>query len=261
MTTQTVEYAPVNGLRMYYEIHGTGRPLVLLHGGLLTIDLSFGSVLPALAATRQVIAVELQGHGRTADTDRDLSIDNLAEDVVALLDHLGIDRADLYGFSLGGLVAMQTAMRHPQRVGRLAVAAIQFRPDGFHDEIRNPAAHPDSTRMPTAADVQSMQDDYVRVAPDPGHFSAFAEKLSTMVGTFPGWPEDELRAIAVPTLVVVGDHDFVLVEHAAEMYELIPDARLAVLPDTTHMGLTRRADLLLPILESFFVPDDDGRSV
>jgi pimeloyl-ACP methyl ester carboxylesterase len=251
MSAATVGYAPVNGLQLYYEVHGTGQPLVLLHGGLLTIESNFAAMIPTLAATRQVIAVELQGHGRTADTDRDLSMDNLADDVIALLDQLGIDRADLYGFSLGGLTAMQAAMRHPRRVRRLVVASIHFRPDGYHDEIRNPAAYPDGTRMPTEADFRSMHDEYVRVAPDPDHFEEFAARLSAMVGSFEGWPDDELRALPVPTLVIVGDNDFVLVEHAAEMVSLIPDAQLAVLPGTTHMGLTRRADLLLPILEGF----------
>jgi len=248
--------APVHGLRMFYEIHGEGHPLVLLHGGLLTVQLSFGAFLPALAARNQVIAVELQGHGRTADSERELSIANLAEDVVGLLDHLGIERADLYGFSLGGLTALQAAMRHPDRVRRLVAASIQFRPDGFHEEIRDHEAHPNSERMPTAADFGSMREEYRRVAPDPDHFEAFAERVSNMVGAFPGWSDDELRAVAVPTLVMLGDTDFVRLEHAAEMFSLIPDAQLAVLPGSTHMDLTRRADLVLPVVQSFLGEGD-----
>jgi pimeloyl-ACP methyl ester carboxylesterase len=246
----TTGYAPVNGLEMYYEVHGTGRPLVLLHGGLLTLDRSFGAMIPGFAATRQVIAVELQGHGRTADIEREFSFENLADDVVALLDHLGIERADVFGFSLGGLTAMSTALRHPERVGRLVVASIHFRPDGYHAEIRDPVNNP-GTRMPTEADFRAMHDDYVLVAPDPDGFDAFAAKASAVVGAFAGWSDDELRSVAVPTLVLVGDHDFVLVEHATEMFHLIPDANLAVLPATTHMDMTRRADLVLPVVESF----------
>ncbi|HTQ90955.1 MAG TPA: alpha/beta fold hydrolase [Streptosporangiaceae bacterium] len=123
-------YAPVDGLRLYYEIHGSGRPLVLLHGGLLTIDLSFGPLLEPLAATRQVIAAELQGHGHTADTGRPMTIEALAGDVVALLDHLGITRADLFGFSLGGLVAYAVALGAPTRVGKLIVASADARRAG-----------------------------------------------------------------------------------------------------------------------------------
>src|SRR5262245_64771613 len=124
-------YAPVNGLQLYYEIRGTGRPLVLLHGGLLTIDLNFGPLLEPLAASRQVIAVELQGHGHTADTGRAMTIEALAGDVVALLDHLGITEADLFGFSLGGLVAYAIALGAPTRVGKLIVASADaHRPPG-----------------------------------------------------------------------------------------------------------------------------------
>jgi pimeloyl-ACP methyl ester carboxylesterase len=245
----TTGYAKVNGLEMYHEVHGTGRPLVLLHGGLLTIDLSFGAVLPALAATRQVIAVELQGHGHTAVTEREMSLKNLADDIVALLDHLGIDKADLFGFSLGGLTSLQLAMRHPGRVGQMIVASAHYRPDGYYPEIGE--GDPTSTRMPTQADFQKMREAYLRVAPHPEEFELFMGKTSGMVGAFEGWQADELRAITAPTLLVLGDHDFVRVEHAAEMHDLIPDSQLAVLPSTTHMGVMTRTDLLLPMIEAF----------
>jgi pimeloyl-ACP methyl ester carboxylesterase len=140
-------YAPVDGLQLYYEIRGSGRPLVLLHGGLMTIDLNFGPQLEPLAARRQVIAVELQGHGHTADTDRPMTIDALAEDVVALLDHLGIAEADLFSFSLGGLVAYAVALGAPTRVGKLIVASADaHRPPGRE------SAPLDDDRMPTPAD-------------------------------------------------------------------------------------------------------------
>ncbi|GAA5176010.1 alpha/beta hydrolase [Pseudonocardia eucalypti] len=247
----TEGYAPVNGLKMYYRTHGAGDPLVLLHGGLLTAELSFGELIPRLAERHRVIAVELQGHGRTADTDREASVPGFADDVVGLLDHLDIRRADLYGFSLGGLTAMQVALTHPERVRKLVAASIQFRPDGFHEEIRNPDRWATSRRMPTADDFAAMRADYRRVAPDPDHFDAFQEKVSAAVGAFPGWSDDQLRGLAVPTLVMAGDTDFMPVEHAAEMVQLIPDAQLAVLPGCTHMDLTRRPDLVLPAVSAF----------
>ncbi|MDT7728399.1 MAG: hypothetical protein QOI21_4975 [Actinomycetota bacterium] len=245
----TTGYASVNGLELYYEVHGSGRPLVLLHGGLLTIDLTFAAVLPALAETRQVIAVELQGHGHTADAEREMSLENLADDVAGLLDHLGIASADVFGFSLGGLTSLQLAMRHPGRVGRMIVASAHFRPDGYYPEIA--AGDPTSTRMPTQADFQAMQDAYARVAPHPEHFDAIMGKTSGMVHALEGWKDDELRAITAPALLVIGDHDFVRVEHAAEMHDLIPGSQLAVLPGTTHMGVMTRSDLLLPMAEAF----------
>jgi pimeloyl-ACP methyl ester carboxylesterase len=237
---------------MYYELHGGGRPLVLLHGGLLTIEASFGALLPGLAAAHRVVAVELQGHGRTADVDRAPTIPNLAGDVVALLDHLGVERADLFGFSLGGLVALEAAVRHPSRAGRLVLAASQLRPDGLHDEIRNPDAHPGSTRMPTSADFEAMRADYLRVAPDPDRFDTLAAKLSVEVLAFRGWPDEVLRGVANPTLLMIGDHDFIRIEHAAEMLSVLPDAQLAVLPGTTHMSLVRNAEIVIPIVSRFF---------
>lgn len=247
----TAGYAHVNGLKVYYEVHGTGRPLVLLHGGLLTIDTTFGALLPVLTEKRQVIAVELQGHGRTADTDRALTFENLAADVAALLDYLGAGRAELFGFSLGGLVALELAMRHPDRVHRLVLASTHYRGDGYHAEIRDPEAHPGSTRMPTEDDFQQMYEEYVRVAPSPEHFEAFAAKASAAVGAFEGWPDEDLQAITAPTLLIVGDTDFVRLDHAVQMHDLIPNAQLAVLPGTTHIDVMRRSDLLTPMVEAF----------
>lgn len=244
-------YAAVNGLRMYYEVHGEGRPLVLLHGGLLTIDLSFGGVLPELAADRQVIAAELQGHGRTADSDRDIDLRYLADDVAGLLDHLGVARADVLGFSLGGGVALQLALDHPDRVSRVVLASISYADGGFHEEISDPARHATSTRMPTAEDFRQMREAYVRVAPDPGHFEAFAAKVSQAANSLKGWTAEELGGIAAPALLVFGDHDFIRLEHAVEMHGLIPGAQLAVLPGTTHMGVMRRADLIVPLVRGF----------
>jgi pimeloyl-ACP methyl ester carboxylesterase len=238
-------YAPVNGLQLYYETHGSGRPLVLLHGGLMTIDLSFGPLVEALAASRQVIAVELQGHGHTADTGRPMTIEALAGDVVALLDQLGIAEADVFGFSLGGLVAYAVALGAPGRVGRLiAASADAHRPPGRE------SVPLDDDRMPTTADFQAMRDAYAAVAPDAAHFDEFAARASVMVHEFPGWT-DELRSLHVPTLLVFGDRDFSPLTDVLEMFELLPNAQLAVLPATTHMGVSRRTGELLAMITRF----------
>jgi pimeloyl-ACP methyl ester carboxylesterase len=248
-------YAPVNGLHLYYETHGSrdesDRPLVLLHGGILTIDLTWDKLLPTLAKTREVIAIELQGHGHTADTDRDFSLVNLASDVVGLLDHLDVERADLFGFSLGAMTALQAAISSPDRVGRVVLASAHYRADGYRDEIRDPQAHLDSDLLPTEDDFRQMQQAYASVAPDPAHFGAFMAKASAMVDAFQGWSDDTMRAVDAPTLLMVGDHDFVRLEHAVAMHELIPGSQLAVLPATTHMGVTQRAEIVLPTLERF----------
>jgi pimeloyl-ACP methyl ester carboxylesterase len=247
-------YAAVNGLRMYYEVHGesgAGRPLVLLHGGLLTIELSFGAVLGELAAGRQVIAAELQGHGRTADIERDLEPGLLAGDVAALLDRLGAGQADVLGFSLGGTVAVQLALDHPDLVGRLIPVSVSFASDGYHQEITDPARHATSTRMPTEEDFRQMREAYLRVAPDPGHFETFSARVGQAANGFKGWTPGELGSIAAPTLLVFGDHDFVRLEHAVQVHGLIPGAQLAVLPGATHVGVLRRADLVVPLVNGF----------
>ncbi len=238
-------YAPVNGLQLYYETHGAGRPLVLLHGGLMTIGLNFGPLLEPLAAGRQVIAVESQGHGHTADTGRPMTIEALAGDVVALLDHLGIGQADLFGFSLGGLVACAVALGAPTRAGKLIVASADaHRPPGRH------SAPLGEDRLPTPADFQAWRDAYEAVAPDPAHFDEFAAKNEATVHEFPGWT-DELRSLQAPTLLIFGDRDFTPLPDVVEMFELLPNAQLAVLPGTTHVGLTRRPSQLLALITPF----------
>jgi pimeloyl-ACP methyl ester carboxylesterase len=246
-------YAPVRGLSLYYEEHGSGGvPLLLVPGGHLTIPLNFDDVLPALSSRRRVIAMEQQGHGRTADVDRTPTLPNLADDVVGLLDHLGLERVDALGFSLGGLALMDAAIRHPERFDRFVFASCQVRPDGYHPEIFDPSRWATSTRMPTEADFAAMHAEHERLAP-PGSagLDAFMAKLTPVVQGFTGWSDEELARVTARTLVMIGDHDFVTVEHAALELELIPDARLAVVPGATHTGLLHRADVVLPILEDF----------
>jgi pimeloyl-ACP methyl ester carboxylesterase len=235
-------YADVNGVHMYYEVRGQGPPLVLLHGGLLTIELSFGSAIPLLAESHRVIAVELQGHGRTADIDRAMTFEHLAADVVGLLDHLSLTRADVFGFSLGGLTTYELLVQHPGRIRRAVVASADHRNDR-RGEVR-------PERLPTEADFAAMRDAYVAAAPDPAHFEAFAEKTVAMVHGSGGWGDDQLRSIEVPVLVMIGDSDLILVPNAAEAAELMPHGQLAVLPGTTHMDMTR-SGLIGPVVEAF----------
>jgi pimeloyl-ACP methyl ester carboxylesterase len=235
-------HADVNGVRLYYEQSGDGPPLVLLHGGLLTIELNFATMIPVLAEHHRVVAVELQGHGRTADLDRPMTFGHLAADVVGLLDHLGIERADVFGFSLGGLTTYELLVHHPARVRRAVVASTDHRNDR--------AGETDPERLPTAADFAAMRAAYEAVAPDPAHFEAFAARTVAMVHGSGGVTDDQLRGIEAPVLVLVGDTDFVLVPDAAEAAQLLPHGQLAVLPGTTHMGMTR-STLVAPVVEAF----------
>jgi pimeloyl-ACP methyl ester carboxylesterase len=244
-------YADVNGLRMYYELHGRGAPLVLLHGGVMTIDLSFGLLIPPLAQSHLVIGVEMQGHGRTADIDRTLTPAGLAEDVVGLLDHLGIDRAHVLGHSMGGATALELAVSHPTRVRSIVVISAGARPDGMHEDLTDPARMATSTRLPTARDFADMRDAYTKLSPHPTRFDDFIAATGRANLAMEGWSDGQLAGISAPTLLIIGDNDFVTVEHAALMKELIPGAYLAVLPNTTHMDATRRPELLVPMVSEF----------
>ncbi|MCK2241674.1 MULTISPECIES: alpha/beta fold hydrolase [unclassified Crossiella] len=247
--TGTTGYAPLSDLAVYYEIHGAGSPLVLLHGGALTIDLSFGSLVGALAQRHQVIAIELQGHGHTADREAPGSIAGFAADVIGVLDHLGVEQVDLFGYSLGGLVAAQIGLDYPARVGKLALAATHFHPDGYKPEITDPAQTSDL--LPTEADFAAMVTAYRAVAPDPDHFDKFLEKLQVTVHGWAGWTPEQLGRITAESLLIVGDNDFMRLEHAVEFHRHLPNAQLAVLPRTTHMEVVRRVDLVLPMLTRF----------
>ena len=247
----TSGYADVNGVHMYYESHGTGAPLVLLHGGVMTIDLNFAGLIPTLAQTHQVIGVEMQGHGRTADIDRPLTPANLAGDVVGLLDHLGIEAAHVLGHSFGGAVALELAVSHAARVRSIVPISASVRIEGMHPDLLDPSKYATSDRMPTPEDFAAMRDAYVRLSPHPEQFDAFIARMGGSAHDLKGWSDEQLAGITAPTLIVLGDHDFVTVEHGALMRELIPGSTLAVLPGTTHMQVTRRAEYLLPMLANF----------
>lgn len=246
--TQKSGYAPVNGLRMYYEVHGSGTPLLLLHGGGSSIRTTFGEVLPMLAREHQVIAVEQQGHGHTADIDRPLSFEQMADDTAALLGHLGIEKVDVFGFSNGGNVAMQLAMRHPDRVRKLVVGSVFYSSDGLQPQVREMFKRPAN-----AAEVPPpLREEYQRIAPNPGDLQRLTEKLMAMLSGFRDWAPGSLRAIAAPTMVLQGNADVARAEHVTEMCRLIPRCELVVLPGGhgTYIGevTAPRAGSKLPSL-------------
>jgi pimeloyl-ACP methyl ester carboxylesterase len=242
-------YAPVNGLRMYYELHGPagGTPLMLLHGGGSTIETSFGRMLPALAKTRRIVAFDQQGHGRTADVDRPFSFEGSADDTAALLRHLGIAKADLMGFSNGGSIAMQVAIRHPELVRRLVIVSAMVRRDGMRPGFW------DGMEKATVADMPpELVEAYRKTSPHPERLQSFHDKSVQRMLAFRDWPEAAVRSISAPALVVVGDADVVRPEHAAEMARLLPHARLAVLPLADHAAMVgARASWLVPMVQAF----------
>jgi pimeloyl-ACP methyl ester carboxylesterase len=245
-------YAPVHDLQLYYEIHGTANrahpPLVLLHGGGDTIQTSFGQVLPALARDRQVIAFEQQGFGHTADiAGRPFSFAQSANDTAALLDYLHIGQADLFGFSNGGTIALQVAIRHPHIVRKLVTASGFYQREGssypwFWDGF----AHATLENMP-----KELREAYLAAAPHPENLQSFFDKCVERMRNFPDIPADAIRSVAAPTFVIVGDADVMRPEHAVELFRLLPHAQLAVLPGTDHMALMRRAAWLAPMITEF----------
>jgi len=255
-------YAPANGLNLYYEIHGEGPPLLLLHGAYMTIGM-MKPLLEGLARSRQVIAVEEQGHGRTADADRPITYEQMADDSAVVLAHVGIDRADVVGFSMGGGIALQLAIRHPAVVRKLVVASAGFASDGMHAE----AIEMFPSITPEMFAGSPIEAEYVRLAPSPGDFPKLVKKLTELDSTEFAWSKDDIRAITAPTLVVLGDSDVVRLEHAVELFELLgggvmgdlaglPKPQLAVLPGTTHFmppgaGVLDRTDWLLAMIGRF----------
>lgn len=241
-------YAPVNGLKLYYEIHGNGEPLVLLHGGLGATSM-FGDNLPALANVRKVIAVDLQGHGRTADIDRELSVELMADDIAALLKHLKIEKADIMGYSMGGGVALQTAIRHPEVVNKLIVASAPFKRNGFYPEILAQQAQvgPEAAEMMKQTPMYKL---YASIAPKPEDWKRLLTKIGEAMKKEYDWSES-IKTIKAPTLVIAADADIFPPSHAVELYGLLGGGQrdagwdgslrsanqLAILPNATHYNL------------------------
>jgi pimeloyl-ACP methyl ester carboxylesterase len=251
-------YAPVNGLKMYYEIHGKGQPAVLLHGSYMAIPGNWQETIAALGKTRQVIAVEMQGHGRTADINRDFSYDNLADDVAALLDYLKIGRADLIGYSMGGSVAMNVAIRHPTKVRKVVIISAVFRHDGWVQEALD--AYPHFTA--DAFRGSPIEAEYKKLSPTPNEFPTFVKRVITMDLKPYDFGAEKLAATQAPMFFIHGDADGVRLSHIAEMFrlkgsEIMGDmrprsaSRLAVVPDTTHVTLMQKVDVIAPMIVDF----------
>ncbi len=252
-------YVPVHGLEMYYEIYGSGSPLVLLHGNLSTIGTSFGKVIPMLSATRRVIAIEQQGHGHTADIDRPFSIAQWAQDTTALLRHLGIEQADFFGYSSGGGVALEIALRSPELVRKFVFAGgTSYSRDGFYPEL----AAGSQSMKPEDLDGSPFQQAYARVAPHPENWHQLVMKIAELDRATDGWPSEIIASLKPPVLLVIGDSDIVRPEHVVEMFRLLgggvagdlvglPRSQLAILPGTTHVMLPDRAEWLSSMVIAF----------
>jgi pimeloyl-ACP methyl ester carboxylesterase len=218
-------YSEVNGLKMYYEIYGEGKPLVLIHGGGSTIQTSFGRIIPLLAKSRKVIGVELQAHGRTGDRNSPISFEQDADDVNSLLKNLNIDKADILGFSNGGNATMQLAIRHPEAVNRIIVASAFFKRDGMFPGFWDFMAKGTIDDMP-----KTLKEEFLKVTPDSAKLQNLFEKSSRRMLEFKDWDDEQLRSIKAKTLIVAGDKDVATPEHYVAMYRLIPDCQLMVIP-------------------------------
>jgi pimeloyl-ACP methyl ester carboxylesterase len=225
MAQSNGRYADVNGLKMYYEIHGSGFPLVLIHGGGSTIGTSFGRILPTLAKTHKVIAVEMQAHGHTADIDRPLSFKQDADDVAELLKQLHINKADVFGFSNGANTTLEIAIRHPQLVNKIIVASTMYKKEGSYPWFWEMMAHAKFEEMP-----QQLKDAFLQINPDKEALHAMFRRDAARMQSFPEIRDEEIKAIAAPALIIVGDKDIVSPEHAVEMYRQMQNAKLIILP-------------------------------
>jgi len=228
-TTTLIEAsrARVNGIEVYYEVHGRpdGLPLVLLHGGGSTIDSNFGRLIPFVARNRRVIALDEQGHGRTSDRDQPFTFEQSADDVAWLLRHLQVAQADLLGFSNGATVALQVAIRHPGIVRKLVFASSMTKRDGAQPGLWEFIEHAEISNMP-----QPLKDAFLAVNPDPEKLKTMHDKDAARMAGFTDIPDAAVRGIVAPTLIIAGDRDVARVEHALELSKLFPDARLLVLP-------------------------------
>lgn len=256
--TPKTGYAPVNGLKMYYEIHGTGKPLVLLHGAFMTSAMNWSQLIPALSKDRQVITFEFQAHGHTADIDRPFSLEAFADDVAAAVKYLKLDSVDILGYSLGGEVAMSIAIRHPEVARKLIIVSAVSRSDGWSEVARKgfPMITPEMF-APTP-----IKTEYDKVAPDPKHFAQFINKMRDFAVKPFDLGADNIKAIKAPTLFIFGDSDGVDPNHLVELFRLrggwvhgdltaFPKSQLAVFPASSHTSLMMQTDLLVKTVTPF----------
>ena len=251
------KYALVNGLRMYYEDHGNGQPVILLHGGISTIDKDYSKIIPVLSKNHRVIAIELQGHGHTADIDRALRYEYLADDVNSLLAQLKIAKADFCGYSLGGGVILQLAIAHPEVVKNMILISTAYSPEGY-----NPGVPIDSLKKKPLPDASIWKDAYLKVASDTSKWGTLIKKVFETEENWKGWQADQIKAFNGKVLLIFGDADLSTPQHAAQMFALfgggpsgdfyeLPGSQLAILPGTTHTQMMERTELLIPIIAKF----------
>jgi pimeloyl-ACP methyl ester carboxylesterase len=226
--------APVNDIQMYYAVYGQGDPVLLIHGGLGNADV-WGFQVPALAETHKVIVADSRGHGRSTRSEQPFGYALMADDYLALLDHLGIDQTALVGWSDGGIIGLDIAIRHPERLSRLFAFAANYTPAGVKESVGD-----DPTFN---AYIALAGEAYERLSPTPKEYDAFVEQISQMWATEPNYTEDQLRAITVPTVIFDGDHDEAIKpEHTAKMAELIPGAKLVIMKDASHFAMWQHPD-------------------
>jgi pimeloyl-ACP methyl ester carboxylesterase len=257
-------YADLDGLKMFYEIRGPSKPaavpVVLLHGAISATGTSFGPLPDLLAQSRQVIAVEQQAHGRTADIDRPLSVRAMAADTLALLASLGIGQADLFGYSLGAAISLNIITNHPAVVHKAVLASVSYDKTGLHPEVFS-GPEPGATADPPGRDLQlPFEQEYQALAPHPENWPVLLAKVQAM--ELPEITPQTISAIEIPILLIIGDSDIVTPEHAAAMFRLLgggvlgdlvpmPVVQFAVLPGTSHIGITNRADMLMTMIPPF----------
>jgi pimeloyl-ACP methyl ester carboxylesterase len=254
-------YADVNGLRMYYEVYGSGKPIVLIHGSYMNIPLNWAHIIPMLAKDRKVVVAEMQAHGRTKDIDREFSYEGMADDVSGLLSHLKIDSADILGYSMGGGVAFQVAVRHPEQVRRLVVLSGTYAHDGWWPDVEAMYA----TFTPDIFDGSPIRKQYDSLGNDPAKFPEYVRKVISIDLKPYDW-STEVKKIQAPIFMAIGDADGVRYEHAIELFLTkgggkmgdingLPKSRLAILPGTTHIGMIQRTDWLIPMITDFLDSD------
>ena len=257
----TTGYADVNGLHMYYEVFGTGKPLVLLHGSFMNIPLNWSTFIPLLSANRQVIVAEMQGHGRTKDTSRPFSYEGMADDVSGLLTHLKIDSADILGYSMGGGVAFQLAVRHPDKVRRLVVLSGTYAHDGWWPEVEASFGN-FTAEMFEGTPIKTQ---YESFGNDPAQFPDYVKKVISIDLKPYDWTA-AVKNIKCPVFMAIGDADGVRYEHAIELFRAVgggrmgdihglPKSRLAILPGTTHIGMIKQPEMIIPMVTNFLDSD------
>lgn len=249
------DYSEVNGLKMYYETYGQGKPLVLIHGGGSTIQSSFGKVIPLFAKNRKVIAVELQAHGRTSDRNTDLTFEQDADDVATLLKNLRIDKADFFGFSNGGTTTLQIAIRHPEMVNKIILGSALSKRKGVPEQFWEFMKQGNLGNMP-----EQLKDAYKKVSSDPNGLQVMFTKDAKRMLNFKDIPDELINSIKAPALIINGDKDIVTLEHAIELNRLIANSELAIIPGghgeyigeiTTIKSDFNESDLVVPMIEKF----------